>query len=148
LFIRRRIPQRPCTTASARSRFGLIGLDLNGSHASLAEPAKEVRPARGTAMVGGRYLPRMLASGPVDLERLEPALRERLDALGRAPRAELLHVLNAPRLRASRRIGEFWSYPESRAFAELLIDCEKDRILRAVLVGILRDAVRDPVGPG
>src|SRR4029450_7900905 len=24
------------------------------------------------------------------------------------------------------RIGEFWSYPESRAFAELLIDCEED----------------------
>jgi hypothetical protein len=34
------------------------------------------------------------------------------------------------------RIGEFWSYPESRAFAELLIDCEKDRTLRAVLVGM------------
>jgi hypothetical protein len=31
------------------------------------------------------------------------------------------------------RIGEFWSYPESRAFAELLIDCEEDRVLRAVL---------------
>ena len=25
------------------------------------------------------------------------------------------------------RIGEFWGYPESRAFAELLIDCEEDR---------------------
>jgi hypothetical protein len=24
----------------------------------------------------------------------------------------------------SDRIGEFWGYPESRAFAELLIDCE------------------------
>ena len=23
-------------------------------------------------------------------------------------------------------IGEFWSYPESRTFAELLIDCERD----------------------
>jgi len=23
------------------------------------------------------------------------------------------------------RIGEFWSYPESRAFAQLLIDCEE-----------------------
>jgi hypothetical protein len=23
------------------------------------------------------------------------------------------------------RIGEFWGYPESRAFAELLIDCEE-----------------------
>ena len=30
----------------------------------------------------------------------------------------------------------------SRTFAELLIDCEEDRILRAVLVGMLRDAER------
>jgi len=26
-----------------------------------------------------------------------------------------------------------------RAFAELLIDCEEDRVLRAVLVGMLRE---------
>jgi hypothetical protein len=32
----------------------------------------------------------------------------------------------------AERIGKFWSYPESRAFAELLIDCEEDRTLRAV----------------
>jgi hypothetical protein len=30
------------------------------------------------------------------------------------------------------QIGEFWGYPESRAFAELLISCEEDRTLRSV----------------
>jgi len=38
------------------------------------------------------------------------------------------------------RTGEFWSYPESRAFAELLIDCGEDRYSGAVLVGMLREA--------
>ncbi len=69
------------------------------------------------------------------LDQLERRLRKRLDAPGPAPRAELLHVLMLPDLDRAERIGEFWSYPQSRAFAELLIDCEEDRTLRAVLVG-------------
>ena len=64
-------------------------------------------------------------------------LRERLGALGPAPRAELLHVLMLPDRERAERIGDFWSYPQSRTFAELLIDCEEDRTVRAVLVGML-----------
>jgi hypothetical protein len=60
------------------------------------------------------------------------------------PAPELLDVLMLPDLERADRIGEFWSYPESPAFAELLIECEEDRTLRAVLVGILRKSERRP----
>jgi hypothetical protein len=54
-------------------------------------------------------------------DQLDRRLRERLDALGPAPRAELLHVLMLPDFDRADRIGEFWGNPKMRAFAELLI---------------------------
>jgi hypothetical protein len=74
-------------------------------------------------------------------DELERRRRARLDALGPAPRDELLHVLMLPDLERADLIGE-GGYPQSRAFAELLIDCEEDRTLRAVLVGMLRGGDR------
>jgi hypothetical protein len=49
-----------------------------------------------------------------------------------------------PDLEPAERIGEFWIYPPSRTFAELLIHCEEDRTLRALLVGMLREASARP----
>jgi hypothetical protein len=75
-------------------------------------------------------------------EEMEAQLRARLKALPPAARAEPLHILRLPDFDRAERIGEFWSYPQSRAFAELLIDCEEDRTLRAVLVGMLAEMER------
>jgi hypothetical protein len=61
----------------------------------------------------------------VDLEKPERQSVNTLDALGPAPRAELLHVLMLPDFERADRIGEFWGYPESRVFAELLMTARR-----------------------
>jgi hypothetical protein len=76
------------------------------------------------------------------LRELEETLRERLDALGPTPRPELRHVLIVRYLERAERIGEFWSYPKSRTFAELLIDLEEDKAARAVVFGLLAEMQR------
>jgi hypothetical protein len=48
-------------------------------------------------------------------DQFERRLRARLDALGPAPRAELLHVLMLPDFERADRIGEFWGYPQRAA---------------------------------
>jgi hypothetical protein len=47
-------------------------------------------------------------------DQLERQLRERLDALGLAPRAQMLHALMLPDLERAERIGEFWGNPKTR----------------------------------
>jgi hypothetical protein len=73
------------------------------------------------------------------LPEMERRLRERLDALGPAPRAELLHTLMLPDFDRAGRIGEFYGDPRTRTFAELLIDLEEDRVATAVVVGMLHE---------
>ena len=74
--------------------------------------------------------------------KAERQLGQRPDALGPAPRAELLHVLMLPDFERADAIGSYWPNPKTRTFAELLIDCEEDRTLRAVIVGMLRETDR------
>jgi hypothetical protein len=75
----------------------------------------------------------------VTFDEMEAALRARLEALPPAARAELVHVLRLPDFDRAEAIGTFWGHPETRTVGELLIDLEEDRILRAVLVGLLRE---------
>jgi hypothetical protein len=60
----------------------------------------------------------------------------------RFPAPELLHVLMLPEFERAHGIGEFWGNPITRTFAELLIDCEEDKTLRAVVFGLLREMER------
>jgi hypothetical protein len=75
-------------------------------------------------------------------DELEVELTRRLDALPKAARAELLHVLTLPDFDRVGAIQTYWGNPATRTFGELLIDCEEDRVVRAVLVGRLREMER------
>jgi hypothetical protein len=77
----------------------------------------------------------------VTLEEMEQALRQRLQALPRAARADL-RFLMLPDFDRADRIGACWGNPATVPSPVLLIDCEEDRTLRAVLVGMLREADR------
>jgi hypothetical protein len=67
--------------------------------------------ARGSGYVSEkrRHAGRRFESEAVRPDELERRLRAHLDALGPAPRADLLHVLMLPDLERAERIGEFWS---------------------------------------
>jgi len=79
----------------------------------------------------------------VTFEEMEHALRQRLQALPPAARAELIHVLRLPDFDRADAIGTFWGNPETRTFGELLIDLEEDKAARAVVFGLLREMDRE-----
>jgi hypothetical protein len=73
---------------------------------------------------------------------MEAGLRARLEALPPAARAELLHVIRSPTWTAPIGSAPSWGHPETRTFAELLIDLEEDKAARAVVFGLLREMGR------
>jgi hypothetical protein len=64
-------------------------------------------------------------------------LRERVNAISPAARAELLHALMFPES-AGDRIG-YGSTASTARLTELFEDAQRDPALRAVLVGMLRE---------
>ena len=52
-------------------------------------------------------------------DELERRLLQRLDALGPAPRAELLHILVLPDFERADAIGAYWGNPKTRGSASL-----------------------------
>ena len=75
----------------------------------------------------------------MDLADVERQLCDRLDAIGPASRAVLLHVLMLPDRARATRIGEFFGDPRTQTFAQLLIDLEESPHSRAVVLGELRE---------
>ena len=79
----------------------------------------------------------------MDLPEIEQRLQELVAAIPPPARAEMLRVLTI-RGDAERawEIGRLHQGGIAPATAELLIDCEEDPALRAVVVGMLREAER------
>jgi len=79
----------------------------------------------------------------MDLPEIEQTLRELVAAIPAPARAEMLRVLTIRGdSERAREIGRLHGSGIAPTTAELLIDAEEDPALRAVVVGMLREAER------
>jgi hypothetical protein len=92
-------PTRAYDSDMARSEREIV------EHASTPSPSRPLPAVRSSTRPYGR--PWRYARH-VRPDELEERLQQRLDALPRAARAELLHVLMLPDFERGDRIGEFW----------------------------------------
>ena len=53
---------------------------------------------------------------------------------------------DAPDVDPADRIGELWNYPETHAFAELLIDCEENRTLPGSARAVRKSKIAKGIG--
>jgi hypothetical protein len=123
-----------CSSSVSLSRPPLSAFIFVCQYKALPEPYDPVNrhALSGNALVFGPHASRSARTPPPGAAR-----RPRSGSPRRAaPRPD------APRLRASRSDRRVLGLPREPRFAELLIDCEEDRVLRAVLVGMLREHYR------
>jgi hypothetical protein len=73
------------------------------------------------------------------VEPVSLRLRERVNAISPAARAELLHALMFPESEGAARIGGYGSAASTARVAELFEDAQRDPAIRAVLLGMLRE---------
>jgi hypothetical protein len=79
----------------------------------------------------------------MDLPEIEQTLQELVAAIPAPARAEMLRVLTIrDDAKRAREIGRLHQGGITPTTAELLIDAEEDPALRAVVVGMLREAER------
>ena len=90
----------------------------------------------------------LVVSPEVFFDFLEVLLRRRL-VVRKPPSTDPTPLAHAYERTAQDTFGgEFWGNPKTRTFAELLIDCEEDRVFRAVLVGMLWEVGQAPSSTG
>jgi hypothetical protein len=74
------------------------------------------------------------------LENVDRRLREAVSGIPAADRAFLVEILTSDDAMRADTIGDLHAARRTPATVELLIDAESDPMVRALLVGLLREA--------